>query len=86
MFDCNYSVAVGNRPPGGCVGVLADLPLCAGWKWGNQINRCDLSAKSRLPDAKDRHSYFKIRLDVNIVDSYHSLVVLYVLPTYTFFT
>ncbi|MDR0609457.1 MAG: hypothetical protein LBG58_05060 [Planctomycetaceae bacterium] len=31
ILSSNYSVAVGNRPAGGCVGVLADLSV-DGWK------------------------------------------------------
>ncbi|MDR1492967.1 MAG: hypothetical protein LBT05_09635 [Planctomycetaceae bacterium] len=29
--------------------VIADLPV-DGWKWEKPLNRCDLSAKGRLPD------------------------------------
>ncbi|MDR0611548.1 MAG: hypothetical protein LBG58_15680 [Planctomycetaceae bacterium] len=39
---------VGNRSPSGCVGDSRLDSVC-GRKWENQINRCDLSAKDRLP-------------------------------------
>ncbi|MDR0609115.1 MAG: hypothetical protein LBG58_03310 [Planctomycetaceae bacterium] len=39
---------VGNLSPKGCVGD-SRLDSECGRKWKNRINRCDLSAKGRLP-------------------------------------